>query len=218
MASFQLFNEDCLGRLQGMPDQAVDLVLTDPPYGIKVTHQTNRYGKAKETGRTATHEAWDDHIPGPEYFFQMQRVSRHQIIFGGNYFLDYLGKAPCMIIWDKRGNLPDVPFADVELAWTNYDRSVKKYTFINHGFIRDSKDPKTGHPTQKPSELMAMILADFAVPGQVILDPFMGTGSTGVAAARMGMDFIGIEIDPGYYATALKRVKAAYSQLNLPGL
>jgi DNA modification methylase len=142
-------------------------------------------------------------------------VSKNQIVFGANYFWDNFYSTQCYIIWDKRGYLPDVPFCDTEFAWTSFtNRMSKRYIVINHGFIRDSKDERNGHPTQKPTELMTKIICDFTNPSDLILDPFMGSGTTGVAAVQLGRKFIGIEIDPGYFEIAKKRIEQA--QLQIP--
>jgi len=210
---YELIHGDCLDYMRTLDAGAVDCVLTDPPYGIKINRVSKLVGNAVYASRKATDLDWDDTIPTKEYFQEMMRVSKNQIIFGANYFWEYFYSSQCYIIWDKRGDLPSVPFCDTEFAWTSFvDRMSKKYTIINHGFIRDSKDKKTGHPTQKPTELFTKILLDFTRPGDTILDPFMGSGTTGVACMQLGRKFIGCEIDKGYFEIAKKRIEAAAKQ------
>jgi site-specific DNA-methyltransferase (adenine-specific) len=183
----KLYRGDCLEILKTLPDGAVDACITDPPYGIAITRNSKPVGIASDSSRKATNESWDDLIPTKEYFDEIKRVGIHQIIFGANYFWEHFYASQCYIIWDKRGSLPKVPFCDTEFAWTSFtERMSKKYTVINHGFIRGSKDVQTSHPTQKPTELFSMILEDFTKSGDTILDPFMGSGTTGVACVKTG--------------------------------
>jgi len=201
-----------------MPDKSVDLVLTDPPYGISINRKTNKFGSSAHLSRKATTKTWDECIPGKEYFDEIFRVSKNQIVFGANYFWGVFYATQCYIIWDKRGNLPQVPFCDTEFAWTSFkDRMSKKYTVINHGFIKDSKDEKTGHPTQKPTELFRMILEDFSKQGEIILDPFMGSGTTGIASVEKGCVFHGSEIEQEYFFISEKRIEHASRQGQLFG-
>jgi len=212
---FTLHNGDCLQYMRSMQDKSVDLILTDPPYGIGINQNSKPVGIASNLSRMANDKTWDDNIPSAEYFKEMFRVSKNQIVFGANYFWESFYSSPCYIIWDKRGNLPKVPFCDTEFAWTSFDKMSKKYTVINHGFIKDSNDEKTIHPTQKPSELFVNILRDFAKDGQVIFDPFMGSGTAGVACERLGLPFIGCEISTEYFQIAERRIQSAALQPSL---
>ncbi len=192
---------------------SVDAVVTDPPYGISINRNAKLVGIATKQSRKRTDLAWDDAIPTRDHFTELFRVSKNQIVFGANYFWEYFYSSACYIIWDKRGNLPQVPFCDTEFAWTSFvDNPSKRYVIINHGFIRDSKDERTTHPTQKPTELFIRILLDFTQRGDTIFDPFMGSGTTGVACMQLGRNFIGCEIDPGYFAIAEKRIREAAAQ------
>jgi DNA modification methylase len=125
-----------------------------------------------------------------------------------------LGSTHCYIIWDKRGGLPDVPYSPIELAWTSFDKQPKLYTVINHGFIRDGNDPRL-HPAQKPLVLMMRIIDDFTDLDQTILDPFMGSGTTGIACIRTGRKFIGIEINPDYFTITEERIREEYEKPSL---
>lgn len=191
--------------MRDIPDKSVDLVLTDPPYGINADKGSAGFGVAK--GRRYK-GGWDAAIPPKEAFDHIFRIGKNVIIFGGNYFAHYLPPSKHWIVWDKKGDISfQNPFADCELIYTSFDRAVKKIVFRQQGFITDSKDKRV-HPTQKPSELMRMLVERYSSPGDCILDPFMGSGSTGVACAITGRHFIGIEKDAGYFAIAKERIEA----------
>lgn len=204
----QLYLGDCIDIFPTIETGSIDLVLTDPPYGIRITKAVTVFGDSPEKSRKATNDTWDDEIPSKAHFDHIFRVSSNQIVFGANYFWSYFYASPCYIVWDKRGTLPPVPFADTEFAWTSFERMSKKYTVINHGFIRDDKEPRY-HPTQKPLILMKQIIEDFTKPGDLILDCFMGSGTTGVACMNTGRRFIGIERDETYFNIAAKRIADA---------
>jgi len=191
-------------------DGAFDLVLTDPPYGISADKGVGGFGASK----TDRHyeDNWDANTPSKEYFDEILRVGKHAIIFGGQFFTDKLPPNGHWIVWDKKGAIEfDNPFGDCELAWTNLPRkSVKKYTVIQQGFV--SQEKSRWHPTQKPVELFSLILRDYAPEyefGQAarILDPFMGSGTTLVAAQNLGIDAIGIDINEGYCEVARARIE-----------
>ena len=194
---------DCLEIMKTIPDKSIDLVLTDPPYGIKADKGVGGFG----TSKTDKHYVggWDLQRPDVGYFNEILRVSKNAIIFGGNFFADLLPLGKHWIVWDKKGDVKfKNPYSDCELLWTNVKKNtVKKYVFKQQGFITDSKD-KREHPTQKPSELVKLILKDYG--GQSVLDPFMGSGTTGVACKELGRNFIGIEISPEYFKIAERRI------------
>jgi site-specific DNA-methyltransferase (adenine-specific) len=194
--------------MKDWPDNCVDLVLTDPPYGIRITHKANQYGNSTHLSRKANHDKWDNLPMSPLQWEKTKQVSVEQIVFGANYFWQYFRQAKCYIVWDKRGSLPDVPFLPMELAWTSYDKMPKKYTVINHGFITDIKEQKRLHPTQKPLLLMQKIVIDFTQPNDLILDPFCGSGTTCVAAKMLGRRYIGIDISEKYCEIARQRLEA----------
>lgn len=136
----------------------------------------------------------------------MFRVAKNLIIFGGNYFSSYLPPSNCWIFWDKKGDVAfQNPFADGELIYTTFKKPVKRIVFRQQGFIRDRKD-KRYHPTQKPTELVQMLIEQFSEPGQIICDPFLGSGTTAVAAVITGRHYIGYEIDPGYFQICCDRL------------
>lgn len=192
--------------MKQIPDGSIDLVLTDPPYGIGRDKGSAGYGVS--AGRKYSGK-WDKTIPPKEAFENMLRIAKNAIIFGGNYFAHYLPPSKGWIVWDKKCDIQfKNPFADCELIYTTYNRVCKKYGFKQQGFISDSKDRRV-HPTQKPTELLQCILNDYSGNGITVLDPFMGSGSTGVACINTGRNFIGIELDEHYYETAERRIAEA---------
>ena len=195
-----------------IPDNAIDLVLTDPPYGIlQIAHRTiggSKLAKTKDYGDMS----WDEFIPTKEYFEEMMRISKNQIIFGGNYFIEYLYNTSCFIVWDKdnSGN-----FADCELAWTSFKTSVRKFKWRWNGMLQENMGKhkeQRYHPTQKPLELMRWCLENYAKDSQLIIDPFGGSGTTARACKDMGKDFIIIDKEKKYCEIMEKRLE----QLNLP--
>lgn len=198
-----IFNQDCLVGLKALPDKSVDLILTDPPYGKKADKGTNGFGAAKNRRYAG---GWDSMIPPPELFNEMFRVAKNLIIFGGNYFGHLLPPSKCWIFWDKKGDVAfQNPFADGELIYTTFTKPVKRIVFRQQGFITDSKD-KRYHPTQKPTELVQQLIEQFSEPGQLICDPFLGSGTTAVAAVKADRHYIGWEIDPGYFQICCDRL------------
>lgn len=211
-----LYLGDCLEVMPALGK--VDAVVTDPPYGIgegNAKGQTR--GKLAAPRQYAGSDGWDAAPATSEHISMMRNASEHQIIFGGNYF-DKLGPTPCWLVWDKQNGEND--FADCELAWTNLPKAVRIFRWQWNGFIRKGEMDKTRspvfrvHPTQKPVALMEWCLG-FLPNAQTILDPFMGSGTTLVACAKLGRKGIGIELDPDYFDIACRRVEAAYRQPDL---
>lgn len=212
MPTVELHLGDCLEMLKTLPAGSVDAVVTDPPYGIGESR-----AKVMSRGKLATpidygDFGWDAKRLDRLYFDEMQRVSAEQVIFGGNYYTDYLPATPSWVVWDKVNGGSD--FADCELAWTSHKKAVRQYTYMWNGMIKQMPEERY-HPTQKPLSLMVWVLENYTQPGDTILDPFMGSGTTGVACVKTGRNFIGIEIDPGYYAIAERRIAEAQYQLPL---
>jgi site-specific DNA-methyltransferase (adenine-specific) len=192
--------------MRDMPDNSIDLVLTDPPYGKQWSRGKHGYGHSKDAMEAVESVSWDKKTPSKEYFTEVCRIGKNQIIFGGNYFV--LNSTNCWLVWDKFGSMKNTtPFSDCELAWTSFNTVVKRYIFRQCGFIKDTKDERF-HPTQKPSELFAAILTDYSNPNDLIFDPFCGSGTTCVAAKRLGRRYIGIDISPEYCEIARKRLEA----------
>lgn len=195
---------DCLDLMVELPDKSVDLIITDPPYGKKADKGTNGFGSSKNRRYRG---GWDTKIPPKEVFDEMFRVAKNVVIFGGNYFCHQLPPSNCWIFWDKKGDIAfQNPFADGELIYTTFKKPVKKVVFKQQGFITDSKDERY-HPTQKPSELVQKLIEMFSEEGDTILDPFIGSGTTAIAAIRSGRHFIGFELDPDFCQVAEKRIE-----------
>ena len=210
-----IFNEDCLETMKRMKDNSIDLVLTDPPYGIGEdglkNHSRNKLAKATKYEP----KEWDKSTVDKKILDEILRVSKKAIIFGANHFIDLIPyRSSCWLVWDK-DNSGD--FADSELAWTNFDTAVRNYKFRWNGMIQqDMKNKeKRHHPTQKPTELFKMILRDYAVKNnyQTIYDPFMGSGTTALACKSLGLDYIGSELDEDYYRIIQKRLSAVQGSL-----
>lgn len=204
MGTITLWHGDCLELMKNIPDGSVDLVLTDPPYGKKSDKGTNGFGSAKNRRYGG---GWDSKRPSKEVFDEMLRIGKNVIVFGGNYFADILPPSNHWIFWDKKGDIAfQNPFADGELIYTTFKKPIKRIVFKQQGFITDSKD-KRYHPTQKPSELIEMLIKEYSKEGETILDCFMGSGTAGVACVNTNRNFIGIELDEGYFNIAKERIE-----------
>jgi len=195
----ELLNMDCMDYLESCPDKAFDLAIVDPPYGIGVNvSMGRRAGQPKSGYHKFSGE--DKSPPQPEYFDKLRRVSKNQIIWGANHFIDsfpFMSNSPCWLMWDK-GFSEDVTFAQYELAWTSFKTTAKKYD-------KSPCEKWRIHPTQKPVALYSWILTSYAKPGQRILDTHLGSGSSAIAAHYFGCDFVGTELDPDYFSAAQAR-------------
>lgn len=194
----------------------VDAVVTDPPYGIGVDSAMakqggTQYGAAAAAKRHYEATDWDAAPPDADLLREVIAASRWAILFGGNYF--GLPASRCWLVWDKENG--ENAFADCELAWTNLDKPVRRIRHMWNGMIRKGQEERSDHPTQKPLGVMKWAIGHVPVPAETILDPFMGSGTTGVAAVQMGRDFIGIEREPKYFDIACKRIEDAQRQQDL---
>lgn len=212
-----LIQGDCLEILKQLPDKSIDLILTDPPYGINIANKGkvggSLIGKPKNT--IFEIKEWDSKTPSKEYFDEMIRVSKNQIIFGGNYFTDKIPPSSCWIVWDKRGSdKMQNNFADAELAYTSFKEPTRVFRFIHKGMISEAKEKKE-HPTQKPFDLAESILKKYSAENDLIMDCFMGGGSFGRAAVKLNRRFIGVEIDKDYFKIAEKRCNEWINQTRL---
>jgi DNA modification methylase len=194
----RLIQGDCLAVMPLLCK--VDAVVTDPPYGIGEDGGRFR-GRRGGGHRVLEKKGWDTSRPTAPVFAAICSISDEQIVWGGNYFADLLPASKGWLYWDK---LMGGDFADGELAWTSLDRALRKFTMCN-------KMAGKQHPTQKPAALMEWCLG-FLPDAKTILDPFMGSGTTLVACAKLGRHGIGIEIDPDYFDIACERVQKAYDQ------
>jgi site-specific DNA-methyltransferase (adenine-specific) len=201
----ELVLADCLQRLRDMETASVDLLLTDPPYGIG--HAVTR--GANSIFRYFVPKAWDVQIPAKTAFEEMLRVGNRHIIWGGNYFAHILPPSNAWFVWHKNDGLPSLQFSDCELAWTSCVTKSKVFNCRHRGGLKDSKETLVAHPTQKALEVIKWCLELGSKPGDLVLDPFMGSGTTGVACVLMGRRFIGIERDPEYFNMAKRRIALA---------
>ena len=198
-------NEDNMELMARYEDNYFDLAIVDPPYGIDVTNS----GWVKSNENLKTNNNWDNEIPNKKYFEELKRVSKNQIVWGGNYFLDNLNNTRCFLIWDKQiGECTS--FASSELAWTSFDKSTK--TFYEHP-AKYGKD-KT-HPTQKPVKLYEWLLMNYAKEGDKILDTHLGSGSIALACHNLGYDLTACELDKEYYDAAIKRIEQHKAQIRM---
>ena len=188
-----LLNADCMEVMKHIKDNEFELSCVDPPYGIGVT--TMNMG-GRKTVAPNKNKLWDSETPSDEYFIELQRVSSNQIIWGGNYFK--LPPTRCWLIWDKGETMCGRDFAEAEMAWTSLDKVVRF-------FKKNPNQPNRFHPTQKPVKLYDWLLANYAKPGQRILDTHLGSGSSAIAAHYFGCDFVGCELDEDYFKAASDR-------------
>ena len=217
----QIINADCMDILKQLPDKCIDLVLTDSPYGINASSK-NFLRQGKQTGKSKCISGlkykvsnWDNNIPDKLVFDEIKRVSKNQIIFGGNYFVENLSNSSCWLVWNK--NNGNNLYADCELAWTNFNSAVRKYDWTWHGMIQENMKDKDIriHPTQKPLKLFEMILRDYSNENDLILDCFSGSGTTAIACHNLKRRFICIEKDKDYWQASVERLKNAQAQLKL---
>jgi site-specific DNA-methyltransferase (adenine-specific) len=190
-------NEDNMELMARYPDKYFDLAIVDPPYGINkiwVGGCGNGWGKAREESKKRN---WDNDIPKEEYFIELQRVSKNQIIWGGNYFTKYLNPSRCWLSWLK----PERGFSlsEFELAWTSFDKVTRVFEYMRNEIGRT-------HPTQKPIKLYKWILENYAKPNDKILDTHLGSGSIAIACHDYGFDLTACELDKEYYDKAMKRI------------
>ena len=206
LGNITLYNADCMDIMKSFADKQFDLALVDPPYGININVSIGRRrGDSKSNYKKFA--GGDASIPDKEYFDELFRVSKNQIIWGGYYMTDFLYPSPCWILWDKLFS-EDVTFAQFEMAWTSFKTSCKKYDI-------SSNQQNRIHPTQKPVDLYKWLLNRYAKEGQTILDTHLGSGSSAIAAHDGGFEFTGIELDEEYYEAAKARIILHQRQLNL---
>jgi site-specific DNA-methyltransferase (adenine-specific) len=200
--AIELLNCDCMDYMAGLDDNAFELAITDPPYGIGESGGSARTRGKKEANHKR--KEWDNSTPNGKYFSELKRVSKNQIIWGANYFPNYLQSSMAWICWDKK--LDNSDFSDFELAYSSFKRSAKIFRFSKNG---GSRTPTALaaiiHPTQKPVKLYEWLLKNYAKEGDRILDTHLGSGSSAIAAHYGGFDFVGYELDQDYYNAACKR-------------
>ena len=199
-------NEDNMVLMARYPDNYFDLAIVDPPYGINVNVSM---GRRKGDKKSDYHKfaGNDTSIPTAEYFSELKRVSKEQIVWGGNYMIEHLTPSPCWLMWDK-GFSEDVTFAQFELAWTSFNSSAKK-------FDKHPSQQNRIHPTQKPTTLYKWILDKYAKQGDKILDTHLGSGSIAIACHDYGFELTACELDKEYFDKAMQRINNHVSQQKL---
>ena len=219
------YNMDCMEAMRAMPDNVFDLAVVDPVYG-DVTgggYTTSKWdGQAHHIGSCAAdelayhREVWNQPKTPPEYFKELFRVSKNQIIWGGNFFVESLPSSQGWIVWDKQR--PDgITFSDCELAFTSFNVGLRIFRFMWNGMLQGNMKNKQHkiHPTEKPIALYAWIFQKYAKPGDKILDTHLGSGSSRIAAWDAGLDFTGYEIDETYFRLQEERFERHTAQMNL---
>ena len=196
-------NECNMKLMSRYEDNHFDLAIVDPPYGIGMDGKNNWSGSKHEL------KEWDNEAPSIEYFNELLRVSKNQIIWGANHFISRIPiDSKCWLIWDKKND--GFSFADGEMAWTSFDTAVRFFRYH-----RGQQTDKRIHPTQKPKQLYNWILDNYAKEGNKILDTHLGSGSIALACHDRKFDLVACELDTDYYKQALKRLKTHQSQLTM---
>jgi site-specific DNA-methyltransferase (adenine-specific) len=202
-----IINDDCMNILKQLPDKCIDLVLTDPPYGINISNNIGRRKGDKHSDYKKCD--WDNEAPKKEVFNEIIRVSKNQIIWGANHFINNIPfNSSCWLVWDKLFS-EDVSFASCELAYTSFKSVVKRYRLSSQQGI------ERFHPTQKPLKLFEMILRDYSNENDLILDCFSGSGTTAIACHNLKRRFICIEKDYDYWKASVERLENAQAQMRL---
>lgn len=219
MLDFGFYNMDCLEGMKEIPDKFFDLAIVDPPYGgvTRGGYMENRMGGGVAKNRNDYHlSVFQCQPPDLTYFAELFRVSKNQVVWGGNYYSSFLPNSQCWIVWDKEKNEKS-PFADVELAWTSFNLASRIFRYAWMGFIQgDMKNKEYKiHPTQKPVALYEWLLNRYAKDGDVILDTHVGSGSSLIACHKTRHKYIGFEIDETYYKLASERIKTETAQMSI---
>lgn len=208
-----IYNRDCLEAMREMSDNQFDLAIVDPPYGISMGKTTNTQPRKRRKRKKDKYvkKNWDKEAPKEEYFKELFRVTENQIIFGANYFPQFLEKSKGWIFWDKKNGCPS--FSDGEFIFTSFEKVSKRVSYSCTLGTHGGKDRI--HPTQKPVKLYEWLLINYAKEEDKILDTHLGSGSIAIACHNLGYDLEGYELDKDYYDNALKRIKEHQSQLRL---
>jgi site-specific DNA-methyltransferase (adenine-specific) len=208
----QITNEDNMALMARYPDNYFDLAIVDPPYGIGEANEKRMQSRGHSQKKYKGGD-WDLQPPNKEYFIELQRVSKNQIIWGANHFIENIPNAnsPCWLFWDKDG-FGD--FADGELACCSFKTAVRKFKWTWNGFRKQSPEDRI-HPTQKPVALYKWLLMNYAKPNNKILDTHLGSGSIAIACYDLGFDLTACELDTDYFNGALKRLENHKLQLKI---
>lgn len=205
----ELYNMDCMEYMKGCKDNEFDLAIVDPPYNIVSQQKRGIGSRIDPTGKM---NDWNNKKPEPEYYLELFRVSKHQIIWGANNF--ELPPTEYFCIWDKMQSVDN--FASAEYAWTNCKMPAKVFRYSIHQVMADRKrEGGKIHPTQKPIKLYDWLLKTYTEQGQKILDTHLGSGSSAIAAHYYGVDFVGLELDKDYFNAAKERFDLQTRQQDL---
>lgn len=217
MLDFGYYNMDCMEGMKQFPDKYFDLAVVDVPYGIGECGDKNytrgKIAKAKDYKAFA---GKDLQAPDEEYFKELFRVSKNQIIWGANHFISKIPiDSHCWIVWDKDNGEND--FADCELAWTSFDTAVRRLKYRWSGMLQENMKEKEFriHPTQKPVALYEWLLSRYARPGDIILDTHVGSASSLIACHNANHKFVGFELDKHYYELSKKRLESEMAQMRI---
>jgi len=217
MLDFGFYNMDCMEGMKQFPDNYFDLAVVDVPYGIGENGSKNH--TRSKIAISKDYKAYfgnDTKAPSKDYFDELLRVSKHQIIWGANHFISKIPyDSSCWIVWDKDNSIND--FADCELAWTNYPSAVRKIRYRWHGMLQENMKNKEYriHPNQKPVALYEWILNNYSKKGDVILDTHVGSASSLIACHKMQRKYVGFEIDEHYFNLAKERLDAEINQMTI---
>ena len=221
----KITNEDNMDLMARYEDNHFDLAIVDPPYGIGFDGGQKTIVGKSEKSKTFNKEiilykkgGWDNNRPKLEYFAELQRISKNQIVWGGNYFADLLPPKKGWIYWDKKiTNKNNKNYSDGELAWSSFGCILRKYTYdwIGFGYLNNPQKQKKIHPTEKPIQLYEWLLHNYAKEGDKILDTHLGSGSIAIACHNLGFDLTACELDKDYFDAAIKRLKEHQSQMRM---
>lgn len=209
--------------MKELEDDAFELAIVDPPYGIDIAKTGSIGGTRKglnkkwanETVRKFDKKEWDCETPKEDYFLELQRVSKNQIIWGANYFTEFLSPTNSWLFWYKEPNGENLTFSDGELAWNSFKGRMRQVSIPWLGFGSVNLKESKIHPTQKPVKLYEWLLANYAKEGDKILDTHLGSGSSAIAAPYGGFDFVGCELDEDYFKAASERIYRETAQQDM---
>jgi len=211
----RIYNMDCKIGMKEIPDKYFELAIVDPPYGIsQPAFRRTAKNKAAKC-KNYNNAVYKQDPPDEQYFVELNRISKNQIIWGANYYNQFLVNGKQWVFWDK--GTEKTQWGDGELAYTSFDGAIKKYTFIWNGMLQQDMANKEIriHPTQKPVALYKWILKNYAKPGDKIIDTHMGSGSSVIACYDMGFDYMAFEIDKDYFEAANKRIEDHKAQTRM---
>jgi site-specific DNA-methyltransferase (adenine-specific) len=220
----EVFNMDCIEGMKQYPDNHFELAIVDPPYGIDADKKQNNaaLSRIKSEGKSKAGRGWklykttdwDSSIPDENYWDELFRVSKNQIVWGGNYMTEFLPPSMGWIFWDKGQR--DFSLADGELAWSSFDKAIRVFDMSRgEALAKNNIEGGRFHPTQKPTKLYKWLLTNYAKEGDKILDTHLGSGSSRIAAYDLGFEFTGFELDEDYFKASEKRFKQHTDQLTL---